>query len=172
MKKIGIFYGSSTGNTEEVAFRLAKMLNVNDSDVHDVAHSSPSDLGKYDLLLLGSSTWGNGDLQDDWYDFIDGAESLDLAGKSIALFGCGDETMSNTFCDAVGILYERMQKTCARFIGKYEGGSYTFDESKAFVGGQFLGLLLDEVNEPEKTENRLEYWVARIKAECEARCPV
>lgn len=172
MKKIGIFYGSSTGNTEEVAFRLAKMLNVNDSDVHDVAHSAPSDMGKYDLLLLGSSTWGNGDLQDDWYDFIDGAESLDLAGKSIALFGCGDETMSNTFCDAVGILYERMQKTCARFIGKYEGGSYTFDESKAFVGGQFLGLLLDEVNEPEKTENRLEYWVARIKAECEARCPV
>ena len=74
MKKIGIFYGSSTGNTEEVAFRLAKMLNVNDSDVHDVAHSAPSDLGKYDLLLLGSSTWGNGDLQDDWYDFIDGAE--------------------------------------------------------------------------------------------------
>ena len=90
MEKIGIFYGSTTGITESVAYRLAELMHVKKEDIHDVARSKPSEIGQYDLLLLGSSTWGSGDLQDDWYDFLDGIETLDLKDKTIALFGCGD----------------------------------------------------------------------------------
>ena len=71
----------------------------------------PSKVGGYDVLVLGTSTWGDGDLEDDWFDFLAGLESLDLAGKKIALFGCGDETMDDTFCSGVGELYERLQPT-------------------------------------------------------------
>ena len=85
MEKIGIFYGSTTGITESVAYRLAELMHVKKEDIHDVARSKPSEIGQYELLLLGSSTWGSGDLQDDWYDFLDGIEILDLKDKTIAL---------------------------------------------------------------------------------------
>ena len=56
MEKIGIFYGSTTGITESVAYRLAELMHVKKEDLHDVARSKPSEIGQYDLLLLGSST--------------------------------------------------------------------------------------------------------------------
>ena len=157
MEKIGIFYGSTTGITESVAYRLAELMHVKKEDIHDVARSKPSEIRQYELLLLGSSTWGSGDLQDDWYDFLDGIETLDLKDKTIALFGCGDQSMSDTFCNAVGTIYHRLQKTGATFYGAFEAGDYTFDKSTAFINGKFIGLLIDDVNEPEKTENRLNH---------------
>ena len=78
MNKIGIFYGSATGTTSDVARRIAKLLSVSDKDIHDVAATAPHVMGDYDVLLLGSSTWGNGELEDDWYDFFAGAHSLYL----------------------------------------------------------------------------------------------
>ena len=44
MKKIGIFYGTTTGSTLEVAEMIARELNVNPQDVHDVARTAPSDV--------------------------------------------------------------------------------------------------------------------------------
>ncbi len=169
MEKIGIFYGSTTGITENVAYRLAEMWHIDDNDLHDVANSSPSEVEKYDILLLGCSTWGNGDLQDDWYDFLSGLEVLDLHGKAIALFGCGDQSMNHTFCDAVGTLYHRLQKTGAHFIGGIEASEYTFEHSTAYIDGQFVGLLIDEVNEPEKTRNRLTHWVKLLHSACQPK---
>ena len=165
MKKTGIFFGSSTGSTEDVAHRLAKKMNIEDKDVHDVAKSKPSDVADYEVLLLGTSTWGSGDLQDDWYDFLDGLEVLDLKDKYIALFGCGDESMSDTFCGAIGVLYERLQKTGAKFIAPFEAAEYTFDESPAYIDGQFVGLLLDEMNRPEITDNRINEWSKKVISE-------
>lgn len=163
MKKTGIFYGSTTGTTADVARRLAKLLGVADADIHDVAVSAPDTLGNYDLLVLGSSTWGSGELQDNWYDFIDGAAALDLRGKQIALFGCGDETMSDTFCNAVGILYDRLRSTGAEFIGEYPADGFSFNHSDASHGSTMRGLVLDEVNHPEFTDRKLAEWADLLK---------
>ncbi len=163
--KTGIFYGSSTGNTEDVAKRLANYLKVKPEDVYNVAKSKPSDVAPYDLLLLGTSTWGSGDLQEDWSDFINGLEMLDLKGKKIALFGCGDETMCDTFCGAVGELYKRLQRTNAEFIAPFEASEYHFDDTEARVDGKIVGLLLDEVNHPDLTDGRLSQWAELIKKE-------
>ncbi|MDR3261456.1 MAG: flavodoxin domain-containing protein, partial [Tannerella sp.] len=70
MSKIGIFYGSSGGNTKEIATRIASKLGVVTADIQDVASAKANDLAPYDVLLFGSSTWGFGDLQDDWEGFI------------------------------------------------------------------------------------------------------
>ena len=90
MKPTAIFYGSTTGQTRDAAFKIADKLGIAPADVYDVAKTAPSETGNYTNLILGSSTWGDGDLEDNWYDFIDGLEALDLKGKTIALFGCGD----------------------------------------------------------------------------------
>ena len=142
MKKTGVFYGSSTGITAEVAMEIAGALGVGEADVHDVAKSKPSDVAPYDVLVLGSSTWGDGDLQDGWYDFVDGLQALDLKGKYVALFGCGDDSMSDTFCNAVGILYADLQPTGATFIGDYDADGYDFRATEARIDGRYVGLCL------------------------------
>lgn len=165
MKKIGIFYGSNTGTTEAIAGRLAKLFGVGEADVHDIATVAPSRFGDYDVLVLGTSTWGAGDLQEDWYDFVDGADALDLAGKKIALFGCGDETMTDTFCSGVGKLYERFKPTGATFVGEFDADGYTFNHSGAYIDGAYIGLLLDEVNHPELTDLRIRIWVTEVMSQ-------
>ena len=163
MKKTGIYYGSATGTTADIAQRIAKLLNVADADVHDVANTAPDTLANYDLLILGSSTWGNGELEDDWYDFVAGAAALDLSGKEIALFGCGDETMSDTFCNAVGELYFRLKDTGAKFVGEFNADGYHYNKSEATDGALMRGLVLDEVNHPELTDPRLKAWTDELK---------
>lgn len=165
MKDTGIFYGSATGTTAAIAQKIAKILDIAPEDVHDVAKTAPSAIEPYKLLILGSSTWGNGDLEDDWFDFIDGLESLSLKGKKVALFGCGDETMSDTFCDAVGKIYDRLIPTGAEFIAPYDTVGYEFNHTDADKDGVVVGLLLDEVNHPEATDIRLRGWTQKIADE-------
>lgn len=162
--KTAIFYGSSTGTTKEIAGRIAKALGVDEKDVYNVADTSVTKLGDYDELILGSSTWGSGDLQDDWYDFLDGAEALDLSGKKIAVFGVGDDSMSDTFCDAAGEIYDRMQKTGATFVGAFNTFPYEFNKSKAVKveGAGAVGLLIDETNHPDATDDRIAKWVKEL----------
>lgn len=163
MNNIGIFYGSATGTTADVAHRIASLMGVADKDIYDVAVTAPHVLGDYDVLLLGSSTWGNGELEDSWYSFVDGAQSLDLSGKKMALFGCGDETMSDTFCNAVGILFDRLRGTGATLIGEFPADGYSYAHSDATDGATMRGLVLDEVNHPELTAQRLSLWTDQLK---------
>lgn len=163
MKSIGIFYGSSTGATKAVAEKLAKIMNVSEDDVHDVAQSAPSDVALYETLILGTSTWGAGQIQENWYDFLAGLEALDLKDRKIALFGLGDETMKDTFCDGVATLYDVAVKTGATLVGEYDTDGYIFDSSKAIKdNGMAVGLLLDDVNHPELTDFRLRSWAGKL----------
>ncbi|OAV69787.1 Flavodoxin-1 [Bacteroidales bacterium Barb6XT] len=166
MSRIGIFYGSTSGTTKEVAKRIAKKLEVDGKDVHDVASARAiEDLGLYDVLLFGSSTWGVGDLQDDWDEFVKVVGSVDLSGKKAALFGCGDSSSySDSFCDALGIIYKTIEGK-ATVIGFTATEGYSFDSSEAVIDGQFVGLALDEENESRLSEQRIDQWVTRLKAE-------
>lgn len=163
MKKIGIFYGSSTGYTADVAARIASALDVRLADVYNVATTPPSKIGDYDLIILGSSTWGDGDVQDDFADFLDGIAAMDLADKQLAIFGCGDQTMSQTFCNAVGAIYRRMKGSGAKIIGAFDAEGYDFENSAAEVDGKFVGLVLDEINHPDLTDGRIRKWANMIK---------
>ena len=110
MNKFGVFYGSTTGTTEDLARRIAEKLDVPSADVFDVSKLTEALVNEYDVLVLGSSTWGAGELQDDWYDGVKVLKKCDLSHKSVALFGCGDsDSYSDTFCDAIGILYEDLK---------------------------------------------------------------
>lgn len=165
MKKTGIFYGSSTGTCEDLANQIADKMGVATSDVYSADKLSADLVKEYDLLILGTSTWGDGELQDDWYDGIKVLKSADLSFKSIALFGCGDsESYCDTFCDGMGILYEDLKDSGCSFIGNKVGtDGYSFSSSIAVVNGAFVGLALDEVNESDKTAERIDNWTAELK---------
>ena len=164
MKKIGIFYGSSTGTTESVAHTIAQKLGVASNDVHDASKLTGEMVKEYDVLVLGTSTWGCGELQDDWYDAVKVLKKAGLSSKEVALFGCGDsESYCDTFCDGIGVLYEELKGTGCKFIGNHvPTGDYNFSSSTAVVDGEFAGLPLDEMNESDKTEGRIDNWVKSL----------
>ena len=164
MNKIGVFYGSTTGTTEDLARRIAEKLNVPSAYIFEVSKLSDALVNEYDVLVLGSSTWGAGELQDDWYDGVNVLKKCDLSHKYVALFGCGDsESYCDTFCDGMGIIYEDIKDSGCTIIGKVSAEDYSFSSSIAVIDGMFVGLALDDINESDKTEERIDAWVNDIK---------
>lgn len=153
----GIFYGSSVGNTRFVAEKLAKLLP--EAELNPVEKATQSDIEKYPFLILGTSTWGIGNLQDDFETFVDTLANSNLKGKTVALFGLGDQfTYPDTFCNGMGKLYEVIKDKGCNFIGSWSTDEYDFSESMAVVDNKFVGLALDEDNEPDLTDYRLKEW--------------
>lgn len=164
MKKTAIFYGSTSGNCESIARRIAAAFGIDDANVFTASELDASKIAASDNLLLGSSTWGCGDLQDEWYDGVELLKSTSLAGKTVAVFGCGDSNgFSTTYCDAMATLYDAAKASGATLIGEVSSDGYTFDESAAVIDGKFVGLALDEDNESDKTDSRIASWVEQIK---------
>jgi len=158
-----IFYGSSTGNTQSAAEAIAKTLDI--KEVFDISKDGIARIDEYDNVILGTSTWGEGDLQDDWDSEWSGFEQLDFSGKTVALFGLGDqESYSDHYLDAMGMIYETIIKNGAKVIGEWPSDGYMHDESTAEVEpGFFVGLALDEDNESDLTAARIDSWCLQIK---------
>ncbi len=166
MGKIGIFYGSTEGNTEEVVQKVQAALGEDVADVINVDSATAEDIQKYDIIIFASSTWEIGELQEDWDSFIDVLDEVDFSGKKVSFIGVGDaDGYPDTFVDAPGIIYERIKDSGAEFFGAWPTDDYTFDESKMVVDGKFLGLVCDEDNESDKTDERVAAWVEQIKGE-------
>ena len=162
--KIGIFYGSTTGNTENAANLMCALIGG--SQMTPVADAVKADLEACDLLILGTSTWGLGDLQDDWADSLDSLSGANLKGKKVAIFGLGDqESYFGTFVDGIKNLHDASIEAGATIVGMWPGDGYDFQDSTAFADGLFLGLPLDEENQAELTEERIQIWVDQILRE-------
>lgn len=166
MKKVGIIYGSSTGTCETIANSIAQKLGVDSVDVMNAGEITVEKVNPYEVLLLGTSTWGDGEVQDDWYDGLKVLKSANLKGKTIALFGCGDsESYCDTFCDGIGVLYEDLKDSGCTIVGKVPTDEYNFSSSISVVDGMFVGLPLDDINEDNKTEARVDAWLEEIKSD-------
>lgn len=164
MKNICVIYGSSTGTCQGLAEKIGQQLGVQDDGIIDVQNLSADVVNKYDVLILGTSTWGAGEMQDDWYDGVKVLKQAGLQGKAVAVFGCGDsESYSDTFCGGMAELYNAAKDAGATMIGEVATDGYNFDDSEAVVDGKFVGLALDEVNEDDKTDSRIEAWVEELK---------
>lgn len=161
--KICIYYGSTTGVTENIARSIAKALNNEETIVKSISTAELAEIQGTDFLILGSSTWGYGDLQDDWTTGIEIIKQANLTGKIVALFGVGDQLdWSDTFVDAMGIIYETIVDSGAEIVGSWPTNGYKFSHSKAVVHDTFVGLAIDENNQPDETDSRISQWVASL----------
>ena len=162
MKKTVIIYGSSTGTCQSVAETIASKLGV---ETVDVANLDEQTIKDNDNLILGTSTWGAGELQDDWYNGITILKRVGLSGKTVAIFGCGDsESYSDTFCGGMKELYDAAKSAGAEVLEGVPTDGYSFDDSESVVDGTWVGLALDDVNEDDKTEKRIDTWLETIKS--------
>lgn len=174
MAKIGIFFGTDTGRTRLIAKQIAKKLGEAAEAPVNIGRTTLEDFLAYDALILGSSTLGDGELpglstglsQPSWEEFLPLLADADLSGKVVAIFGLGDQKKyPNEFVDAIGIIHDAVVARGARALGYWPTTGYEFDDSQAVDGDHFLGLPLDQINQPVFTEQRLDTWLAQIRAE-------
>lgn len=164
MKTVGIFYGSTSGTTKSVAEKIQKALGK-DAHLHDIKDVTNDIIEKYDNLIFGTSAWGIGDMQDDWERFVDNLEEINFTGKKLALFGLGDqEEYPESFVDGLGTLFCRLPEKSI-VVGSWPKDGYDFYFSLAEKDGKFVGLVLDEHQQPEKTDERIKKWTAQLKTE-------
>lgn len=169
MANIGIFVGSSGGVTQSAAEQLealfedAELINM-EEDYDDL-----DQFEEFDVLLIGSSTWGQGDPQRDWVDPLYEMENdePDMSGKKVAFFGAGDqEAHDEEFVTALGKMHDLFGKLGAETgFGYWGTDGYKFTHSGALKDGKFCGLPIDDVNQEDLTSERITAWATQVKSE-------
>ena len=170
VRSIGVFYGSTTGNTEEAADEITRVLcaSTDEATVRAISVSgmNPEKLLDFEVLVVGCPTWDEGQLQSDWECLLRRFGELRLEGKPVALFGSGDALCyPETFQDAMGILGSELRARGARLIGSWPTDGYTFETSRGVENGRFLGLALDTDDSWSLTRSRIATWSSQLLTE-------
>jgi flavodoxin I len=161
--KIGLFYGSDTGKTKEIAEKIADLVGTENIDLYNLADTKPNKILDYEYLILGAPTWYDGELQADWETNLPALQNLDFSGKKVAIYGLGDQYgYAEYYLDAVGTIADVLQAKGASLHGLWTTEGYEHTASKGEKNGYFLGLALDEDNQSELTEERLNAWLAQV----------
>ena len=114
--KVLIAYGSTTGTTESISELIKQNMN-HDVQIINIREVKEEEIKAADTVLLGSSTWGYGELQDDFSDYIDLIDSSTYGGKNVAVFGAGDaDGFADVFCEAVNIISEKLESAGANIV--------------------------------------------------------
>ncbi len=166
--KIGLFYGSTTCYTEIAAEKIQATIGTELINLHNIKDEPLGNCLNYDFIIFGISTWDYGELQEDWESCWQDIAALDLSGKTIALYGMGDQIgYSEWFQDALGMLHQQVIAQGAQLIGYWPNKGYEFSASKALTldKSHFVGLSLDEDNQYELSEQRIEQWCEQILVE-------
>jgi flavodoxin I len=166
MMKIGLFYGSNTGNTELDAELIKKAFDDHLPgmlEVFNIADVGVQKMQEFDRLIIGCPTWNVGQLQDDWDLKFDQLDTLELSGKMAAIFAPGDQFgYPDNYCDAIGIIGKKLEERGAELVGFTDASDYEFSHSLGVEDGVFLGLALDDDHEGDLTEERIAGWVAQL----------
>ncbi|OYZ64081.1 MAG: flavodoxin [Sulfuricurvum sp. 24-42-5] len=168
MSKVGIFVGSSSGVTRNAAELLSQQLSGAQLIDMEEDYDGIEQFDDYDVLLIGSSTWGQGDPQRDWVDPLYDLdnERPDLSGKKVAFFGAGDQkTHGEHFLSALGKMHELFTSLGASSYGFVPTNGYDYKFSLAEKDGKFCGLGIDDVNQEDMTEERIVGWATQLKSE-------
>ncbi len=171
MSSIGIFCGTAGGTSMQIAEALAEAFDVEEVINMEEDFDDVEQMLEYDILFIGSSTWGQGDVYFEWVDPLLEIESdeIDFSGKTIALFGAGDCVKHGEhFCSALGKLYKTFTQAGAKIVGFVDAGDYKYEFSLAEMDGKLCGLAIDQHNESDKTQERIENWISSLKEQIPA----
>ncbi|MCK8137669.1 flavodoxin FldB [Pseudoalteromonas sp. 2CM28B] len=167
--QIGLFFGSTTCYTEMAAEKIRDIIGADIVSLHNIKDEPLKNAEQYDFIIFGISTWDFGEIQEDWESKWDDIKDVDLNGKTIALFGMGDQQgYGQWFQDALGMLHDEINAQAITQLGFWPNDSnYEFEASKALTedGKQFVGLALDEDSQYELSDERIATWVQQVMTE-------
>lgn len=167
--QIGLFFGSTTCYTEMAAEKIRDIIGADIVSLHNIKDEPLKNAEQYDFIIFGISTWDFGEIQEDWESKWDDIKDVELNGKTIALFGMGDQQgYGQWFQDALGMLHDEINAQAITQLGFWPNDSnYEFEASKALTedGKQFVGLALDEDSQYELSDERIATWVEQVMTE-------
>jgi flavodoxin I len=174
MAKVGVFFGTDTGNTRRIAKEIATTLgSAIAAKPVNIRNASVADLQSYPFLILGTPTYGEGLLPglstgnatESWEEFLPKLVGADFSGKRVAIYGLGNQkSYPDEFIDAVFYLHQQFQACGATLIGDWSTEGYNFKASKAVIEGRFVGLALDQENQKDLSSARLAAWLKTLEA--------
>jgi len=163
---IAVIYGSTTGNTSDIAVKVAELLGDENTELFDVKDVGLEIIDAFDQFIFAIPTWDYGEVQEDWEEVWEDVDLYDFSGKTVAFIGLGDQLgYAEWFVDAMGMLHDKIVAKGADVVGYWPIDGYEFDESKALTTDKkhFVGLALDEDTQRDQTAERLEAWCALVR---------
>ncbi len=173
MKKIGLFYWPKQGNVETCARKIYERLGEGNTEMHSIDEINQVDLDQYDFLILGGSTvgadvWEKADDNNLWFDLFTRFDEATMKGKPVALFGLGDQVLyPDNFVDGMQIMKKELDRAGAHLVGRWPTEGYDFTGSESVEDNKFVGLALDEDQQGELTDARIDRWTDQIRKEAD-----
>lgn len=169
MTQIGLFFGSSTGNTASAADGIVEALQALPDvtvDLYEISKKNLEKIPQYSKLIFGCPTWNIGELQDDWALVMEDFSKINLAGKQIAIFGCGDQyAYPDSYQDSLGIIALACVDSEGDIVGFWPIDGYQFTGSQAVFEDMFCGLALDDSHSDEEAKDLINRWVYQLSIE-------
>jgi flavodoxin I len=169
MANVGIFVGSSGGISLGAAQQLKELFENSELINMEEDYDDLEQFDEFDVLLIGSSTWGQGDVQRDWVDplYEMQNEEPEFSGKKVAFFGAGDqESHPEEFVTALGKMKDIFTKLGADTeYGYTSTEGYRYKYSYAQKEDKFCGLAIDGINQEDLTQERVFNWAKQLKKE-------
>jgi flavodoxin I len=100
--KLAIVYSSKTGNTEEVVHLIRQLFFMKKVDVtlFRIEEFPIMELSNYEAVVIGTYTWGNGEIPHEMIEFYRAFETQDVKKVLTGVIGTGDSDYPK-FCGAV-----------------------------------------------------------------------
>lgn len=123
MSKVLISYATMSGNTQKVADHIAQELSKYMPEVEtklvDMMELTEEQFAEYDLVMLGSSTWTDGDYNPISLEFFSQLQgtTTDFSKLRFAIFGLG-ESYYPEFCTVVDKMAQVLKSKNGIIIGE------------------------------------------------------
>lgn len=162
MKKIGVFYGSTSGNTTAIVDEVEFYLKKEEYEVINVADGIKG-IENYENLILITPTYGVGELQADWEAVSSDLRKIDFSNKRVGIIGLGNQfAFGESFVGAMRVLYDIVTQNNGTIVGMTKDEGYKYAETTAVIAGNFVGLAIDESNQGSQTPEKIKAWIDEI----------
>ncbi len=171
MKKTGLFYWPKQGNVETCALKIKDHFNHENIEVHAIDEINEVDLKNYAMIIVGGSTvgadvWEKASDNNIWFEFFSKFNESTINNKPVAIFGLGDQVLyPDHFVDGMKIIRDEFDKSGGKLVGRWPVDGYSYTGSDSVEENKFIGLALDEDQQDDLTDERIEKWVQQIKKE-------
>ena len=171
MKKIALIFWPEEGNVDVSGDQILTRFGDNEIIKISIAHTTKEILNEYDNWIVGGSTvgshvWEDADDTNKWHDFFKLLDEIDTNGKIVAFYGLGDQVLyPHHFVDGLGVFQEEFEKRNIKIVGQWSAEGYDFTDSEGIKDGYFFGLALDQDQQSELSDERIDQWLEIIKKE-------
>lgn len=171
MKKIALIFWPEGGNVDESGDQILKRYSDDEIVKLSIADVTKDILNEYDNWIIGGSTvgshvWEDADDTNIWHEFFKLLDEIDTSGKIVAFYGLGDQVLyPHHFVDGLGVFQEEFEGRSIKIVGQWPAKGYDFSDSEGIKDDYFFGLALDQDQQSELSDERIDQWVKIINKE-------